>query len=37
MTDSHTLGGSVVILIPACNMEIGKSGLGLLLNQSRKS
>jgi len=36
-TNPHTLGGSVVILIPACSMEIGKSGFGLLLNQSRKS
>ena len=32
-----TLGGSVVIFIPACRMEMGNSGCGELLNHSRKS
>lgn len=32
-----TLGGSVVILMPTCRMEIGNSGCGLLLSQSLKS
>ena len=32
-----TLGGSVVILIPAWRIEMGKPGWGALLNQSRKS
>ena len=32
-----TLGGSVVILMPTCRMEIGNSGCGLLLSHSLKS
>ena len=32
-----TLGGSVVILMPTCRMEIGNSGWGLLLSHSLKS
>ena len=32
-----TLGGSVVIFIPACRMEMGNSGCGELLNHSRNS
>jgi len=31
----QTLGGSVVILMPACKMEIGKSGCGLELSHNR--
>lgn len=34
---SLTLGGSVVILMPACRMEMGKSGCGELLSHRRKS
>jgi len=34
---NHTFGGSVVILMPAWRMEMGNSGLGLLLSHSRKS
>lgn len=37
MTMKLTLGGSVVIFIPACKMDIGNSGWGLLLSQIRKS
>lgn len=32
-----TFGGSVVILMPTCRMEIGNSGCGLLLSHSLKS
>lgn len=32
-----TFGGSVVILMPVCRMEMGKSGWGLLLSHSRNS
>ena len=32
-----TLGGSVVILMPTCRMEIGNSGCGLLLSHNLKS
>ena len=33
----HTLGGSVVILMPRCRMAMGKWGEGLLDSQRRKS
>lgn len=32
----HTFGGSVLILMLACKMEIGKPGWGLELSQRRK-
>lgn len=32
-----TFGGSVVILMPVCKMEMGKSGWGLLLSHRRNS
>ena len=35
--DGLALGGSVVILMPAWRMEMGKSGWGLLLSHKRKS
>ena len=34
---TQTLGGSVVILIPLCKIDIGNSGWGLLLSHSLKS
>ena len=33
----RTLGGSVVILIPTCRMEIGKCGFGEELSHNLKS
>jgi hypothetical protein len=33
----HTFGGSVVILMPAWRIEMGKSGCGEELNQSRNA
>ena len=36
-TPVATFGGSVVILMPTCKMEMGNSGCGLLLSHSLKS